>query len=78
LIAEITDADIPDAVWRSAGRSTDGLGTGGMVTKLQAADLARRAGAEVVIAHGSETDILIHITKMGIRSAHASSQLRQL
>ncbi len=29
------------------------LGTGGMATKLQAADIARRAGIEVIIAAGS-------------------------
>jgi len=35
-------------------RSEDGheLGTGGMLTKLQAADLARRSGTTVVIAAG--------------------------
>jgi len=34
-----------------------------MVTKLQAADLARRSGTKVVIAQGSETDILIRLAK---------------
>ncbi len=32
-----------------------------MVTKLQAADLARRAGATVVIASGGEPDILLRL-----------------
>ncbi len=62
LIAEIEDQEIPEEIWQAAGRSRNGLGTGGMVTKLQAADLARRSGAKVVIARGSEADILIRIT----------------
>jgi glutamate 5-kinase len=41
-----------------AGGSASGLGTGGMLTKLQAADLARRGGATVVIALGSDLSIL--------------------
>jgi glutamate 5-kinase len=61
LISEVAEAEIPEEVWNSAGRSRDGLGTGGMVTKLEAADLARRSGAKVVIARGSDADILIRI-----------------
>jgi glutamate 5-kinase len=61
LISEVGEADIPEEVWRAAGRSRDGLGTGGMVTKLEAADLARRSGAKVVIARGSDADILPRI-----------------
>ncbi len=48
-----------DATLRAlAGNSVSGLGVGGMLTKLQAADVARRAGADVVIASGSSPDIL--------------------
>ncbi|MCL4560675.1 MAG: glutamate 5-kinase [Chloroflexi bacterium] len=61
LIPEVTSPEIPEALWHAAGASGTGLGTGGMVTKLQAADLARRAGTTVVIAHGSEPDVLIRI-----------------
>ena len=42
-----------------AGGSVSGLGVGGMATKLQAADVARRAGADVVIAAGRATDVII-------------------
>ncbi|MBL8046046.1 MAG: hypothetical protein JNL09_05870, partial [Anaerolineales bacterium] len=42
----------------AAGGTANGLGTGGMVTKLQAADLARRSGCAVVIASGSDADVL--------------------
>ena len=48
-------------LWQAAGGSEGGLGTGGMVTKLQAADLARHGGTMVVIARGSEPDVLLHL-----------------
>jgi glutamate 5-kinase len=44
-----------------AGDSVSGLGTGGMVTKLQAANTARHAGADVVIGAGSEPNILVRV-----------------
>jgi glutamate 5-kinase len=58
LIAEVSDPEITPELWRAAGGTSTGLGTGGMLTKLQAADLARRGGATVVIAHGGEAEIL--------------------
>lgn len=61
LIAEITSEDIPTSLWEAAGGTASGLGTGGMVTKLQAADLARRSGTLVVIARGGEANILTRI-----------------
>jgi glutamate 5-kinase len=63
LIEEVTSPDIPPELWQAAGESVSGLGTGGMSTKLQAADLARRSGATVVIASGSEPDALLRIHK---------------
>ena len=44
-----------------AGSSVSGLGVGGMITKLQAADIARRAGAEVVIAAGQAPEVITRI-----------------
>jgi glutamate 5-kinase len=61
LVNKIDGPEIPVELWQMAGQSFGGLGTGGMVTKLQAADLARRSGALVVIAQGSEPDILIRL-----------------
>jgi len=61
LIQEVTQAVIPDELWRAAGGSAGGLGTGGMVTKLQAADLARRSGATVVIAQGSLPGVITRL-----------------
>lgn len=58
LIHEIEEAEIPKAIWQSAGGTGNGLGTGGMFTKLQAADIARRSGTEVVIAKGDEANVL--------------------
>jgi len=63
LIEEINTQDIPQELWQAAGGSVSGLGTGGMSTKLQAADLARRSGATVVIASGAEGDVLLRIFK---------------
>jgi len=68
LIREITSEQIPPAVWQAAGGSANGLGTGGMFTKLQAAEVARRSGTGVVITSGSETDVLLRLAadeKMG-------------
>lgn len=63
FIQEVTGSEIPEALWQAAGGSSNGLGTGGMFTKLQAADLARRSGAEVVIARGDEADILLQLAR---------------
>ncbi len=63
LVEEIATRDIPEELWRAAGGSESHLGTGGMVTKLQAADLARRSGTACVIAAGNELDVLLRITK---------------
>ena len=62
LIKEISGSDIPEEIWNAAKGSTNRLGTGGMESKLQAADLARRSGARVVIAHGGVPDILLRIS----------------
>jgi glutamate 5-kinase len=61
LIGEINSERIPPEIWQAAGGSADGLGTGGMLTKLQAAETARRSGTGVVIASGSEPDILLRL-----------------
>lgn len=70
LVEEVTDAEIPAWLWQAAGGKGTRLGTGGMVTKLQAADLARRSGTTCLIAHGSEPDVLIRLAsgeKLGTR-----------
>ena len=57
LIPEVDTID--ESLRMIAGGSVSGLGVGGMMTKLQAADVARRAGADVVIAAGRATDVII-------------------
>jgi glutamate 5-kinase len=41
--------------------STSGLGTGGMVTKIEAARLATESGVAVIIANGSKKDVLVRV-----------------
>jgi glutamate 5-kinase len=60
LVSDVR-GEIPPALWEAAGGSATGLGTGGMVTKLQAADLARRSGCAVVIANGGEANVLVRV-----------------
>ena len=57
LIPEVRTID--PALAALAGGSVSGLGTGGMATKLQAADTARRAGIDVVIAAGRSPDVIL-------------------
>ncbi len=59
LIPEVNKID--EAVKALAGGSVSGLGVGGMATKLQAADVARRAGADVVIAAGRAPNVIERI-----------------
>jgi len=76
LVKEVDGGEIPDWLWKAAGGKGTKLGTGGMVTKLQAADLARRSGATCLIANGSETDVLIRLVngeKLGTRFLPSAS-----
>ncbi|MGF1740976.1 glutamate 5-kinase [Vibrio profundum] len=57
LIKEVRTIDA--TLRKIAGGSGTTLGTGGMATKLQAADIARRAGTEVIIASGSAPNVII-------------------
>lgn len=66
LIEMVDTPEIPEEAWRAAG-SGGAQGTGGMRTKLEAADLARRAGIRVVIASGKAPDVLLRIAEgMGV------------
>ena len=56
LIPEVRAIDA--TLRQRAGGTATTLGTGGMATKLDAADVARRAGADVVIASGHAPDVL--------------------
>jgi glutamate 5-kinase len=74
LVEEISSREIAPELWKAAGsgarsgarggaRSGGGLGTGGMATKLQAIELARRSGANCVIACGAEPNVLLRIAE---------------
>lgn len=57
LIHEVNRID--DALRAQAGGTSTGLGVGGMSTKLTAANTARHAGIDVVIAAGREPDVIL-------------------
>ncbi len=74
LISEVTQID--DRILAGAGDSGTGLGTGGMATKLQAAETATRGGTAVVIASGDEPDALLRLARgeaVGTRFAPRAS-----
>jgi glutamate 5-kinase len=59
LIDQVSTVD--EAIWSIAGGTTTPSGTGGMVTKIEAAQLVQRSGATMVIADGGERDVLLRI-----------------
>lgn len=59
LITEITD--LSDDILSLAGDSVSGLGTGGMRTKLYAADICLKGGCDMVIANGATPSVLYDI-----------------
>lgn len=61
LIELIDTPEIPEELFQGAGSSNSGLGTGGMQTKLKAAELARHSGAMVYIVSGQDPAILRQI-----------------
>ncbi|MCY6486864.1 glutamate 5-kinase [Actinobacillus pleuropneumoniae] len=52
---------ITPEIRQMAGGSVTGLGTGGMSTKITAADIATRSGVETVIASGSRANVLVDL-----------------
>lgn len=54
---------INDTIRALAGGSGTSVGTGGMMTKIEAAELATRSGTEVVIAPGNEPDSMLRIIR---------------
>ncbi|MFQ5616496.1 MAG: glutamate 5-kinase, partial [Anaerolineales bacterium] len=62
LIPLVATPQIEPPLWAAAGAGGK-LGVGGMTTKLQAAELARRSGATVVIARGDLPDVILKIVQ---------------
>jgi glutamate 5-kinase len=65
LIQTVGAGPFSAELWQAAGGSVSGLGTGGMMTKLQAADLARHGGITVIIARGAEPNVLLRLANGG-------------
>ncbi len=61
LIERIDAPEIPDGIWQAAGGTAGAFGTGGMLTKLKAAQIARRTGTDTVIAHGGDPGVLARV-----------------
>ncbi len=59
LIREV--ATIDETIRDMARGSSGTVGTGGMITKIDAAELATRSGTSVVIAPGSEPDVIVRV-----------------
>lgn len=59
LIPEVRHID--ETLKQKAGGTLTGLGTGGMMTKLQAANIARHTGVDVVIAAGREPNVIVRV-----------------
>lgn len=53
-IDHIHEDPLPPALWQAAGGAGSASGTGGMLTKLKAAEIARRGGADTHIADGAD------------------------
>ncbi|HBG16767.1 MAG TPA: glutamate 5-kinase [Firmicutes bacterium] len=59
LIPEVKE--ISPAIWATAGEAGTSRGTGGMITKLEAARIATRSGIMMVLASGEDPDALMKI-----------------
>jgi glutamate 5-kinase len=69
---------IDSEIERLAAGTSGRLGTGGMITKIEAAKLATSSGVAVVIADGREQDIILRLAKgeaLGTRFLPTTSKL---
>jgi glutamate 5-kinase len=76
LIDDVPNID--DAIRALAAGSKTALGVGGMSTKLQAAELATRSGATVVIAYGARPNVIVDAVNglsVGTRFAPQASRI---
>ncbi len=76
---------IDDTIRQMASGSSGIVGTGGMITKIQAAELATRSGTEVVIAPGNEPDCMLRVvrgeqlgTRFPTQVSHVESRKRRI
>ena len=61
LIRTVTT--ISDEIWQAAGTAGTTSGTGGMVTKLRAAEIVTHSGEMMVMAHGQEPLVVTRLLK---------------
>jgi glutamate 5-kinase len=80
-----TVPEIDEHIWAMARGSGTHRGTGGMYTKIQAADLATRSGTQVIITSGNLADVVLRVVQgenLGTRFAtnvtHLESRKRWL
>lgn len=59
LLAEIPEITL--SIKQMAGGSVSGLGTGGMMTKVMAAEVATRSGIETIIANGMRANVVVDL-----------------
>lgn len=53
--------EVTDEIEAMAGDTTSKVGTGGMITKLQAAKIANQAGCSMIIANGKQPEVIYDI-----------------
>ena len=77
--------EISEEMFELAGGAGSEIGTGGMTTKLQAAQIASRSGIKTIIASGSESEVLTRLiqgekigTHIDARQLRADSRKRWL
>jgi glutamate 5-kinase len=69
---------IDSTIERLVGGTTGNLGTGGMITKIEAAKLATTCGVTVIIANGSEPNVITRLATgkaIGTRFAPVDTKL---
>jgi glutamate 5-kinase len=76
LLEEVPAID--DHIWEMAGGAGSARGTGGMRTKIQAADLATRSGTSVVIASGAAPDVILRVARGERIGTHFPSAVSHL
>ena len=59
LITEVKE--LTDEIMALGGDAGSELGTGGMMTKLKAARIATDSGCDMIIANGSEPEVLYDV-----------------
>ncbi len=65
VLVPVVDAVTPAVMAMASGASSSGLGSGGMVSKLQAAQIATRAGIALAILNGTHDAPIAHALKAG-------------